>query len=62
MLFQDIKNRGLRKLTIRLIDGSMSNVPDLTAVILGLILAAWLGAAAWAIWTGLAENWKRRSE
>lgn len=32
----------------------MSSVPDLTAVILGLILAAWLGAAAWAIWTGLA--------
>jgi len=32
----------------------MSNVPDLTAVILGLILAAWLGAATWAIWTGLA--------
>ena len=32
----------------------MSNVPDLTAVILGLILAAWLGAAAWALWTGLA--------
>ena len=32
----------------------MSNVPDLTAVILGLILAAWLGAAGWALWTGLA--------
>ncbi|MEO9600630.1 PAS-domain containing protein [Parasphingorhabdus sp.] len=32
----------------------MSNVPDLTAVILGLILAAWLGVAVWAIWTGLA--------
>lgn len=32
----------------------MSNVPDLTAVILGLILAAWLAAAAWALWSGLA--------
>ncbi|MEH6789633.1 sensor histidine kinase [Parasphingorhabdus sp.] len=36
----------------------MSNVPDLTAVILGLILAAWLGAAAWAIWSGLAMKSK----
>ncbi len=32
----------------------MANVPDLTAVILGLILAIWLGVAAWAIWTGMA--------
>jgi len=39
----------------------MSNVPDLTAVILGLILAAWLGAAAWAIWTGLAMKAKAES-
>jgi signal transduction histidine kinase/PAS domain-containing protein len=39
----------------------MSNVPDLTAVILGLILAAWLGAAAWAIWTGLAMKNKAES-
>ncbi len=38
----------------------MSNVPDLTAVILGLILAAWLAAAAWAVWTGLAM--KNRAE
>ena len=36
----------------------MSNVPDLTAIILGLILAAWLGAATWAIWTGLAMKGK----
>ncbi len=36
----------------------MSNVPDLTAVILGLILAAWLGAAVWAIWAGLAMKGK----
>ena len=39
----------------------MSNVPDLTAVILGLILAAWLGGAAWAIWTGLAMKTKAES-
>ncbi|MEJ6593603.1 ATP-binding protein [Parasphingorhabdus sp.] len=39
----------------------MSNVPDLTAVILGLILAAWLGAAAWAIWTGLVMKNKAES-
>ncbi|WP_367947382.1 PAS-domain containing protein [Sphingopyxis sp. BSNA05] len=39
----------------------MSNVPDLTAVILGLILAAWLGVAAWAIWTGLAMKSKAES-
>ncbi len=39
----------------------MSNVPDLTAVILGLILAAWLGAAAWAIWTGLTMKAKAES-
>ena len=32
----------------------MSHVPDLTAVILGLILAAWLAAGAWAVWSGLA--------
>ena len=38
----------------------MSNVPDLTAVILGLILAAWLAASAWAVWTGLAM--KNRAE
>lgn len=38
----------------------MSNVPDLTAVILGLILAAWLAASAWAVWTGLAM--KKRAE
>ena len=38
----------------------MSNVPDLTAVILGLILAAWLAAAAWALWSGLAM--KRNAE
>lgn len=36
----------------------MSNVPDLTAVVLGLILAAWLAASAWAIWTGLAMKKK----
>ncbi|MEO9633784.1 MAG: ATP-binding protein [Parasphingorhabdus sp.] len=36
----------------------MTHVPDLTAVILGLILAAWLGAAAWAVWTGLAMKSK----
>lgn len=36
----------------------MSNVPDLTAIILGLILAAWLGVAAWALWTGLAMKSK----
>lgn len=39
----------------------MSNVPDLTAVILGLILAVWLGAAAWAIWSGLAMKNKAES-
>ncbi|WP_417609106.1 ATP-binding protein [Parasphingorhabdus sp.] len=39
----------------------MSNVPDLTVVILGLILAAWLGAAAWAIWSGLAMKAKAES-
>ncbi|MEH6828298.1 sensor histidine kinase [Parasphingorhabdus sp.] len=39
----------------------MTNVPDLTAVILGLILAAWLGTAAWAIWTGLAMKNKAES-
>ncbi|MEW4466729.1 PAS-domain containing protein [Parasphingorhabdus sp. JC815] len=38
----------------------MSNVPDLTAVILGLILAAWLGASAWAVWTGLAMKNRAR--
>ena len=32
----------------------MSHVPDLTAVILGLILAAWLAAGACAVWSGLA--------
>lgn len=36
----------------------MSHVPDLTAVILGLILAVWLGFATWAIWTGLAMKKK----
>ncbi|NCN85572.1 MAG: histidine kinase [Sphingomonadales bacterium] len=39
----------------------MSSVPDLTAVILGLILAAWLAAAAWAIWTGLTMKAKAES-
>ncbi len=39
----------------------MSNVPDLTAVILGLILAAWLAASAWAVWTGLAMKKKAES-
>ncbi|MEO0441297.1 MAG: PAS-domain containing protein, partial [Pseudomonadota bacterium] len=39
----------------------MSNVPDLTAVILGLVLAAWLGAAAWAVWTGLAMKSKAQA-
>lgn len=38
----------------------MSNVPDLTAVILGLILAAWLAVSAWAVWTGLAM--KKRAD
>ncbi len=32
----------------------MSNVPDLTAIILGLILASWLAVGAWAVWSGLA--------
>lgn len=39
----------------------MSNVPDLTAVILGLILAAWLGASAWAVWTSLAMKSRAKS-
>lgn len=39
----------------------MSNVPDLTAVVLGLVLAAWLGAAAWAVWTGLSMKSKAQA-
>lgn len=39
----------------------MTNVPDLTAVILGLILAAWLAAAAWAVWTGLSMKNKAQA-
>ena len=38
----------------------MSNVPDLTAIILGLILASWLAAAGWAVWIGMAT--KKRAD
>jgi len=36
----------------------MESVSDLTAAILGLILACWLAAAGWAIWSGLSQKKK----